>query len=104
MKFLKILGLVTGLLWCAGPRAELVAVQEAIEAHDIKVIVNSSGDGYVLARGCATCPFTRLDIDSKTAVTVGGKPASISKRIEKHWSGGIVIYDIKTNHVARLKL
>ncbi|MGB5539042.1 MAG: hypothetical protein WBO37_03035 [Gammaproteobacteria bacterium] len=104
MKSLKIFGLATALLWCTGLHAELIAVQEAIEAHDIKVMVYSSGDGYVLARSCAACPFTRLDIDHNTAVTVDGKPVKVSKRIEKHWSGGIVIYDIKTNHVARLKL
>jgi hypothetical protein len=104
MKFLKFFGLATGLLWCVVLRADLVALQEAIEAHDIKVMVYSSGDGYVLARSCATCPFTRLDIDSKTAVTVDGIPVEISKSIEKHWSGGIVIYDIKTNNVVRLKL
>jgi hypothetical protein len=104
MKSLKIFGLATALLWCMGLHAELIAVQEAIEAHDIKVMVYNSGDGYVLARSCASCPFTRLDIDRNTAVTVDGKPVKVSKRIEKHWSGGIVIYDIKTNHVARLKL
>ena len=104
MKFLKIISLATGLLWCISLHAELIAVQEAIEAHDIKVMLHSSGDGYVLARSCAACSFTRLDIDSNTAVTVDGNLVKISKRIEKHWSGGIVIYDIKTNHVVRLKL
>jgi len=104
MKFLKFFGLATGLLWCVGLHAELVAIQEAIEAHDIKVMLYSSGEGYVLARSCETCPFTRMEIDRDTVVTVDGKPVRISKRIEKHWSGGIVIYDIKSNHVVRLKL
>jgi hypothetical protein len=104
MKFLKFIGLATGLLWCIGVHAEIVIIQGAIEAHDIKVVINSSTDGYVLARNCETCPFTRLGIDSKTTVTVDGKPVKINKRIEKHWSGGIVIYDIETNRVARLKL
>ncbi len=104
MKFLKSIGLAMGLLWSLGADAEIVILQGAIEAHDIKVVLYSSGDGYVLARSCETCPFTRLDIDSKTAVTVDGKPVKINKRIEKHWSGGIVIYDIETNRVARLKL
>ena len=104
MKFLKFFALATTLMWHTGLRAEIIAITEAIEANDIKIIVNSRGSGYVLARGCADCPFTRLEMDRKTAITVDGKPAEISKRIEKHWSGGIVIYDIKTNHVARLKL
>jgi len=104
MKILRILSLVTGLLWFMGLHAELVAVEEAIEASDIKVIVYDSGEGYVLARSCANCPFTRLDIDGKTAVTVDGKPIKVSKRIEKQWSAGLVIYDIKTNHVVRLGL
>jgi len=104
MKFLKFISLATGLLWCLGLHAELVAIQEAIEAHDVKVVVYGSGDGYVLARSCADCPFTRLEIDRNTAVTVEGEPVKVSKRIEKHWSGGLVIYDIKTKHVVRLKL
>jgi len=104
MKYLKFIVLATGLLWCMGLRAELVAIQEAIEAHDIKVTMHGSGDGYVLARNCATCPYTRLDIDHQTSVTVDGKPAMAGKRIEKHWSGGVVIYDTKTNHVVRLHL
>lgn len=104
MKFLKIFGLAFGLLCCGGLHAEIVAVEEAIEAHDIKVTVYGAGSGYVLARSCANCPFTRLDIDQKTAVTVNGKPVGITKRIEKHWSGGLVIYDIKTNHVVSLRL
>lgn len=104
MKFLRIFCLATGLLWCMGLHAELVAIQEAIEAHDIEVVVYGGGEGYVQARSCATCPYTRLDIDRNTAVTVDGKAVKVSKRIEKHWSGGTVIYDIKTKHVVRLQL
>lgn len=104
MKFLKIFGLAIGLLCGSGLHAELVPVEEAIEAHDIKVKVYGTGSGYVLARSCAGCPFTRLELDRKTAVTVNDKPVGITKLIEKHWLGGIVIYDIKTSHVVSLRL
>ncbi|MGD2112586.1 MAG: hypothetical protein PVI50_04305 [Gammaproteobacteria bacterium] len=104
MQYLKITGLVLGLSWYSGLHAELVAVQEAIEAHDVTVMLHGSGDGYVLARRCAACPFRRLEIDHRTVVTVDGEPAGIDPRIEKQWPGGIVIYDIVTRHVVRLKL
>lgn len=104
MKFLRILALATGLLWCMSLHAELVTIQEAIEAHDIKIKMHDAGKGYVLARSCATCRYKRLDIDRKTSVTVDGKPVKAGKRLDKQWSGGIVIYDVKTNQVVRLKL
>ncbi len=104
MKFLKFFVLATGLLWHMGLHAELVAIQEAIEAYDTDVVMNGSGDGYVQARSCADCPYIRMDIDQNTVVTVDGTPVQAGKNIEKHWSGGIVIYDIKTNHVVRLHL
>lgn len=104
MKFLNFFALAIGLLWNAAPQAELVAIQEAIEAHDIKVMMSSGGDGYVLARSCPTCAFVRLELDRNSAITVDGKPVRAGKKIEKHWSGGLVIYDIKTKHIVRLKL
>jgi len=104
MKFLKFVALTAGLLWHMGAHAELVAIQEAIEAYEINVVMNGTGDGYALARSCAECPSVRLDIDQQTAVTVDGKPVMAGKNIEKDWSGGVVIYDIKTNHVVRLHL
>jgi hypothetical protein len=104
MKFMKILSLAIGLLCCSAPQAELIAIEEAIEAHDIKVTIYGTGNGYVLARSCANCPFTRLDLDTKTIVTVNGEPVGVTRRIEKHWSGGIVIYDIRTRRVVSLRL
>lgn len=104
MKFLSTFCLFLGMLWSIVSHAELVAIEEAIEAHDIEVVIYRNGEGYVVAHSCAGCPGTRLDIDSKTTVTVDGKPASVNKRIEKTWPGGLVIYDVKTNHVVTLKL
>lgn len=104
MKFLKIFGLALGLLCCGALYAEIIPVEEAIEANDIKVTINGTGSGYVLARSCANCPYTRLEIDRNTVVTVNRKPVAVTKRIEKHWSGGIVIYDVKTKNVVSLRL
>lgn len=104
MKLLNLLGLATGLLACSGLRAELVAIQEAIEASGIEVIMPTDGAGYVLARTCAACPPTRLDIDAGTSVTVDGKAADAGSYIQRHWPGGVVIYDTGTRRIVRLKL
>jgi hypothetical protein len=104
MKFLNMLGLAAGLLACTALRAELVTIQEAIEAYDIEVILTGKGEGYALARTCAGCQPTRLDIDARTTVTIDGRAADANEHIEKHWSGGVVIYDIRTRRIVRLKL
>jgi hypothetical protein len=104
MRRVKLFALTLGLLCGFGVQAELVYVQDAIEASDIKVTVHRPGDGYVLARSCAECPFTRLEITPRTTVRVDGEQVRADNRIERSWSGGTVIYDTRTKQVVRLTL
>jgi hypothetical protein len=104
MRLARIFTLTAGLLCCLVAKAELINNQDAIEASDINVTVHGPGQGYVLARSCAACPFTRLEITPATTVWVNGKPARADERIQRSWSGGAVIYDIKTKQIVRLRL
>jgi RNA polymerase subunit RPABC4/transcription elongation factor Spt4 len=104
MKFLKAIGLMTGLLWCMGLQADLVAVQEAIEAYDISIDMHGTGKGYMLVRACDSCKPVRIGIDSNTAVRIDGNPVKTSRHIEGKWSGGVVIYDTKSRVAVRLSL
>jgi hypothetical protein len=104
MRLVRLSTLFLGLLCCPGVNAELTNIQDAIEATEISVTVHGPGDGYVLARSCANCPFTRLEITPETSVLVNGKPARADERIERNWPGGAVIFDIKTRKIVRLML
>lgn len=104
MRFIKLFTLILGVLCCPGVNAELINIQDAIEATEIKVTVHGPGDGYVLARSCTDCPFTRLEITPETAVLVNGEPVRANHRIQRSWAGGVVIFDTKTKQVVRLRL
>jgi hypothetical protein len=104
MKFLKAGALVSGLFWCMGLQADMVAVENTIESYDIDITIHSTGNGYLLARSCATCPSVRLGIDSNTSASVDGTPVNVDRKIAKLWAGGVVTYNIKTGRAARLKL
>ena len=103
MKLLRFFILATGLLWSMGPHAEMIAIQEAIEAAEIKLVLRGNGEGYVMARGCPTCKFSRHPIDSNTVFKKNGRPISAEDITETQWIGGVVIYDTRTNHVVRLE-
>jgi hypothetical protein len=104
MKSLKAIALVSGLFWCMGLHADLIAVENTIESYDIDITIHSKGNGYLLARSCETCPSVRLGIDSNTSASVDGNPVNVDREIAKVWAGGIVTYNIKTRRAARLKL
>jgi hypothetical protein len=92
------------MLCFPGANAELINIQDAIEATEISVTVHGPGNGYVLARSCTDCSFTRLKITPKTSVEVNGEPVRADKRIQRSWAGGVVIFDTKTKQVVRLRL
>jgi hypothetical protein len=104
MRFVKLFILTLGLLCWPAVQAELIFIQDAIEASDIKVTIDEPGDGYVLARNCSECPFTRLEITPATTVKVNGEQVRADSKIERSWSGGVVIFDTRTKQVVRLTL
>jgi hypothetical protein len=104
MRFVRLFIITLGVLCCPGVNAELINIQDAIEATEINVTVHGPGDGYVLARSCTDCPFTRLEITPETAVWVNGEPVRANKRIQRSWAGGVVIFDTKTKQIVRLRL
>jgi hypothetical protein len=104
MRLATLLTLTLGLLCCPGVNAELINNQDAIEATEINVTIRGPGDGYVLARSCTDCPFTRLEITPDTMTWVNGKPARTNERIQRNWTGGVVIFDTKTKQIVRLRL
>jgi hypothetical protein len=104
MRLARLFIMTLGVLCFTSANAELINIQDAIEATDINVTVHGPGDGYVLARSCANCPLTRLEITPETSVWVNGKPARADGRIQRSWPGGVVIFDTKTKQIVRLRL
>ena len=104
MRLIRLFTFTACLLCCPGVNAELLNNQDAIEATDISVTIRGLGDGYVLARSCTDCPFTRLEITHATATWVNGKSVRTDKRIQRIWTGGTVIFDARTKQVVRLRL
>ncbi|MGB5438345.1 MAG: hypothetical protein WBN90_01660 [Gammaproteobacteria bacterium] len=92
------------MIACTAAQAELINYQEAIEASDIKVSAWSTGKGHVKARSCSTCKQVKLDITPDTIIFVDGKRIVAGYEISKHWSGGLVIYDVQTKQVVKLEL
>ena len=104
MRLVRLFIMSLGVLCITSANAELINIQDAIEASDIDVTIHGPGDGYVLARSCADCPFASLEITPETSVWVNGEPVRADRRIQRNWSGGVVIFDTKTKQVVRLKL
>jgi RNA polymerase subunit RPABC4/transcription elongation factor Spt4 len=104
MRLVRLFFMTLGMLCFSSANAELINIQDAIEASDIDVTVHGPGDGYVLARSCTECPFTRLVITPETRVWVNGEPVRADRRIQRNWSGGVVIFDTKSKQVVRLRL
>ena len=104
MRILKSFALVAGIVGCMGVQAELINIQEAIEASDIRVSATASGSGHVKARSCSTCKAVKLEITPATIISVDGNLVSAGKDISRHWSGGLVIYDVETKQVVKLAL
>ena len=104
MRLVRSFIITLGMLCFSSANAELINIQDAIEASDINVSIHGPGEGYVLARSCTKCPFTRLEITPETRVWVNGEPVRADNRIQRSWSGGVVIFDTKTKQVVRLRL
>lgn len=104
MKMVKTGALLAGILLCLGAQAELVSVEEGIEASSLRVSAGKSGKGYVVASACHKCPPMRLELTPATVISVDGKRVSPGKKISRNWPGGVVIYDVKTKQVMKLKL
>jgi hypothetical protein len=104
MRILKGIVLLAGLTMTLGVQAELINIQEAIEASSIRVSSMSAGRGHVDARSCITCKSMRLEITPATIISVNGESVSAGGKISRHWPGGLVIYDVESKQVVRLEL
>ena len=104
MKISKTGVLFAGMLLCLGAQAELVSIQEAIEASSLRVSAGKSGKGHVVASACHKCPPVWLELTPATLITVDGKSVMAGKQISRSWPGGVVIYDVKTKQVVKLVL
>ena len=104
MHILNRIVLLAGLTMTLGVQAELINIQEAIEASSIRISSMSPGRGHVNARSCNTCKFMRLEITPATIISVNGENVSAGGKISRHWPGGLVIYDVESKQVVRLEL
>ena len=104
MNILNRVAFIAGMTACLGAQAELKNIQEAIEASDLSISALESGKGYVNARSCSTCKYMMLKLTPDTRISVNGKLTAARNNISRHWSGGVVIYDIETKQVVRLDL
>jgi hypothetical protein len=104
MRIIRLFTLTMGLLCCLSVKAELISTQEAFEASDLDVTISATGNGYVMAKRCAECPFTRLEITPATSVRVNGETVPADRHLERTWSGGAVIFDTETKQIVNLIL
>ncbi len=96
--------LLMAMTVCGAAQAELINYQEAIEASEISVSAWSPGKGHVMARSCSSCKQLKLEITPATVILLNGERVSAGNKISRHWSGGLVIYDVETKQVVKLEL
>ena len=73
-------------------QAETIDLEKSIEAEQVQIL-NSTGNGLILARECATCPNLQLNINSATTAFYQNKAVPLSSVPSKSKNAITVIYD-----------
>jgi hypothetical protein len=82
--------------------AELVVIEEAIEAQPLDVQLTSGSSGLVYANGCDGCKPMQLVITAATRASFAGKPLPLSDVPLYAQLGGTIFYDKATRIVTRI--
>ncbi len=83
-------------------QAEILMIEDAIEAESLQININDSLDGYVIARQCSTCPKVKLKIDKTTQAIKRGKVIHLHQANQLNGKFATIIFDPKTKLVKRI--
>jgi hypothetical protein len=92
--------ILIGLASAAG--AQLVIVEQAVEAQPLDVQLTSPSSGLVYANGCDGCKPTQLIITRTTQASFAGKPIALTDLKQYANLGATVFYDKATRIVTRI--
>lgn len=104
MRIAIMLTLSVGVFWSTSLRAELIHIEEAIEAYELRITTYGSGSGHVVARSCQSCKPEKMVITPQTIISVNGTPLPPGRNIKQQKAGGVVIFNTRTRQVVRLIL
>jgi hypothetical protein len=85
-------------------QAELIHIEEAIEAYDLRINTYGGGSGHVMVRSCKSCKPERLLITPSTTISVKGVAVPLDRTVRQHDAGGVVIFNPETRQVVRVIL
>jgi hypothetical protein len=90
-----LFGLVM-ILGATAANAELVALEEAIEAGRLTIFLDDDLNGSVIGRNCPTCPSLQITVNRATRAIEQGRDVPLQRIRERAAKGATVIYDVKT--------
>jgi hypothetical protein len=84
--------------------AELVIVEEAVEAQPLDLKLTSPSSGLVYASTCGGCKPLQLVVTHTTRASFAGKPLALTDLEQYAELGATVFYDKATRVVTRIEI
>jgi hypothetical protein len=84
--------------------ADIVIVEDAIEAQPLRLQVTSDSTGVVYAVACDACKPVQLVITSTTKASIGGRPLALAELAQYSELGATVFYDKASRIVTRIEV
>ncbi len=77
-------------------QAEIILIEDAIEAEIVSINIDTSLNGYVVAKSCPKCADQRFKINKHTHAIKNGKNIHLHKANALNGKAAIIIFDPKT--------
>jgi len=79
-----------------GTQAEIIMIEDALEAEIVSISIDASLNGYVVAKACPKCKDMRFKINKHTQAIKQGKTIHLHKANLLTGKAAVIIFDIKT--------
>ncbi len=79
-----------------GGQAEIIMIEDALEAEVVSISIDASLNGYVVAKGCPNCADQRFKINKHTRAIKNGKNIHLHKANQLNGKPAVIIFDRKT--------